>query len=61
MSRQKKDARILNIKLSTPIYEKLEMFCEESGMTKTLATEKIMNQFFEEYFKKAEGDRKIFK
>ena len=47
MPRTKKDARILNIKLSSPIYDKLDAFCEESGMSKTVATEKIFDQFFE--------------
>ncbi len=61
MPRQKKDAKILNIKLSTPISDKLEKFCEETGMSKTIATEKIMERFFEEYFKRPEEERNIFK
>ncbi len=61
MSRTKKDARILNIKLSSDIYDLLDRFCDESGMNKTVATEKIMKQFFEEYFKRPESERKIFK
>ena len=61
MPRSKKDARILNIKLATPVYKELERFCQESGITKTLATEKIMSQFFEEYFSRDESERKIFK
>lgn len=61
MPRTKKDARILNIKLSTPIFDSLEHFCEETGMTKTMATEKILAQFLEEYFSRDESERKIFK
>ena len=61
MSRPKKESKILNIKLSMPINDKLEQFCEETGMTKTTATEKIMAQFFEEYFNRPEEDRRIFK
>ena len=34
MPRSKKDAKILNIKLATPVYEKLEEFCEEVGYAK---------------------------
>lgn len=41
MSRQKKDAKILNIKLAREISNQLEQFCEESGISKTVATEKI--------------------
>lgn len=61
MPRTKKDARILNIKLASPVYDQLDKFCEESGMSKTVATEKIMQQFFDEYFKRDEAERKIFK
>ena len=41
MPRQKKDAKILNIKLAREISNQLEQFCEESGISKTVATEKI--------------------
>ena len=61
MSRVKKDARFLNMKLDREIYDRLEKFCDETGMTKTMATEKIMDQFFEKYFDRPEEERKIFK
>lgn len=57
MPRYKKDAKILNIKLSTPIYEKLEAFCEESGQTKTVAVERFLNKCMDEYFEKPENER----
>lgn len=41
MPRQKKDAKILNIKLAREISDQLEQFCEETGVSKTIATEKI--------------------
>ncbi len=50
MPRQKKDAKILNIKLAKEISDQLEQFCEESGISKTVATEKILSKYFEEYF-----------
>lgn len=61
MPRQKKDAKILNIKLDRKIHEQLEQFCEESGMTKTVATEKILSKYFEEYFSRLEEERTLFK
>lgn len=61
MSREKKDAKLLNIKLNRTVHEQLEQFCDESGMTKTLATEKILAQFFEDYFQRPEKERRIFK
>ena len=61
MPREKKDAKVLNIKLSAPIHDRFERFCEESGMSKTVATEKILTQFFDSYFGKPENERMIFK
>ena len=61
MPRQKKDAKILNIKLDRKIHEQLEQFCEESGMTKTIAAEKILSKYFEEYFSRPEEERMLFK
>lgn len=61
MPREKKDARIINMKLATEVYDQLERFCEETGTSKTVATEKILAQFFDEYFQRPEKERKIFK
>ena len=61
MPRERKDSKVLNINLSTQVYDQLGKFCEETGMTKTTATEKILGQFFDEYFSRAELERKIFK
>ena len=59
MSRGKKDAKLLNIKLERELHDQLEQFCEESGMTKTMATEKILSRFFDDYFKRPEAERRI--
>ena len=61
MPRERKDAKLLNIKLDRKVHEQLEKFCVESGMTKTMATEKILAQFFEDYFSRPEYDRKLFR
>lgn len=60
MSRTKKDAKILNIKLDREIHEQLEQFCDESGMTKTIAVEKTLKRYFEEYFKRPKEERTLF-
>ncbi len=60
MPRTKKDAKILNVKLATSVYSQLEAFCQESGMSKTVAAEKIFGQFFNEYFERPESERTIF-
>ena len=59
MTRTKKDAKTLNIKLDREIFEKLERFCEESGQNKTVATERFLNKCLDEYFKKPEETRKM--
>ncbi len=61
MPRQKKDAKILNIKLAREISNQLEQFCEESGISKTVATEKKLSKYFEEYFSRLEEERTLFK
>jgi hypothetical protein len=61
MPRKKKDAKVLNIKLARDVSDLLEKFCEESGMSKTIATEKILSQYFDEYFKRPMQERKLFK
>ena len=60
MPRKKKDARYLNIKLSSDIYEQLDKFCAETGINKTVATEEIMERFFKEFFYMLEEERKLF-
>ena len=61
MPREKKDARYLNIKLASKVYDQLDRFCAETGVNKTIATEKIMERFFKEYFDKPEEERGLFK
>lgn len=61
MARPKKDYKILNIKLSAPIHERLNVFCEESGLCKTVAVEKILDRFLNEYFDRPKNERLIIK
>lgn len=58
MPRQKKDAKILNIKLAIAISDKLESFCEESDQSKTVAVERFLDKCLDEYFKKPKEIRK---
>lgn len=52
MPRAKKDAKILNIKLSSPVYEDLQRICDESGQTKTFAVERALVAYVEDYDRK---------
>lgn len=58
--KEKKDARYLNIKLSTEIYDQSGNFCAETGINKTVATERILERFFKEYFERPEEERSLF-
>jgi len=60
MTRQKKEAKALNIRLESGVMRDLEKFCDETGVSKTTATEKILRQYLDEYFSKPEKDRKLF-
>lgn len=58
MPRAKKDSKVLNIRLSIDIYNKLESFCNETGQTKTTAVERFLDKGIDEYFEKPENERK---
>lgn len=49
MPRAKKDGKCLNCIIERKIHERLEQYCETVGQTKTLAIERILKQFFDEY------------
>ena len=39
----------LNVCIETPIYERLENFCKDAGHTKTVAVERALISYFDEY------------
>lgn len=59
MGRPKKDFKVLNINLKKGIYEDLEQFCDETGISKTNAVEKMLEKCLNEFFKKNEEERKL--
>ena len=42
MARPKKNGTYLNVCIETPIYERLEGFCEDAGQSKTVAVERAL-------------------
>lgn len=50
MKKQKKDGKSLNCILDRKVYDQLELYCNEVGQTKTLAVERILNQYFTDYY-----------
>lgn len=60
MPQTKKDAKVMNMKLDKSVYKKLDQFCNETGLSKTVATEKILDRYFSEYFDLPETKRCLF-
>lgn len=52
MARQKKNGTYLNVRIETPIYERLEKMCKEAGQTKTVAVERALVTYLDDYDKK---------
>lgn len=52
MPKPRKDWKALNIKIQSSVYDKLEKYCEETGLSKTVAVERILGKAFKEHEKK---------
>lgn len=52
MARPKKNGTYLNVCIETPLYERLEALCEDAGQTKTVAVEKALALYLEDYEEK---------
>jgi len=50
MARAKKESVVLNIRLSKDISEKLTNYCDDAGQTKTLAVERALEKYIEDYY-----------
>ena len=54
MARQKKDSHPLSIKMDTDTYTRLQEYCEKAGQPKTIAIERAVNMFIDDYNEKME-------
>ena len=52
MGRPKKNGTYLNICIETPIYKRLEALCSDAGQTKTIAVERALTAYFDDYDEK---------
>lgn len=52
MARPKKDNHPMTVRLATPIFERLSEYCEDSGQTKTVAIERALMMFINDYYEK---------
>ncbi|WP_270304648.1 ribbon-helix-helix protein, CopG family [Baileyella intestinalis] len=59
MARPKKNGTYLNVCIETPIYERLEKLCKDAGQTKTVAVERALNAYLDDYDRKKEKLREL--
>lgn len=52
MARPKKNGTYLNVCIGTPIYERLESLCAAAGQTKTVAVERALSAYLDDYEEK---------
>lgn len=48
MARPKKEGRYVNCYMDNTVLDKLEKYCEDTGLTKTVAMERILDKFLTE-------------
>ncbi len=49
MARPKKNGTYLNVCIETSIYDRLELFCDDSGQSKTVAVERALSSYLDDY------------
>ena len=59
MARPKKNGKYLNVCIEANIYDNLEQFCDEAGQTKTVAVERALTEYLDNYAKKQQMLRKL--
>lgn len=52
MARQKKNGTYLNVCIESLIYERLEKLCADAGQTKTVAVERALMLYLDDYDEK---------
>ena len=63
MPRPKKDNHSMTIRLATPIFDRLTEFCDHSGQSKTIAIERALTMYMNDYYEKqqliADAENKV--
>ncbi|MCR4885459.1 MAG: ribbon-helix-helix protein, CopG family [Clostridiales bacterium] len=49
MARPKKNGTYLNVCIEKPIYERLAALCDDAGQTKTVAVERALKAYLDQY------------
>ena len=61
MARPKKNGTYLNVCIETPIYKRLEAMCDDAGQSKTVAVERALTLYLDEYEEKQRKLRELEK
>ena len=61
MGRPAKDGKALNLYIEAEIADRLEQYCDDTGITKTAAIERILESYFDDRDEKINktGERKL--
>lgn len=59
MARPKKNGTYLNVCIETSLYERLECLCADAGQTKTVAVERALTLYLDDYEEKQKKLREI--
>ena len=51
MARPAKDTHAISLKISTPVYNRLNQHCDDTGITKTAIIEKAITEYLNRYDK----------
>lgn len=58
VARAKKDNVPVSVRLEKGIFERLSKFCEDSGQPKTVAVERALEMYIDDYYEKMGGTAK---
>ena len=61
MSREKKDAKALNCKLTSSTWDALDEHCKETGTNKTFVVEKAVQKYLKEFQEQQDKLKKLTK
>ena len=54
MARPKKDNVPVSLRMEKDLFERLNQFCEDSGQPKTVAMERALDMYMNDYYQKQE-------
>ena len=54
MAKKTKDSKPFSIRMEKSVFERLEQYCNESGQSKTIAIERAIGMYIDDYEEKRE-------